>query len=580
VRRPPSRILFALLSAVLGFWLPATAQENRTEAGETLEPGQRGVARTAIRGSEIEEIPLEYLGTLDDYIGPGHDLHIVRLEGAVAEHTGVAAGMSGSPVYIDGKLIGALSYRLGSMPRDAVAGVTPISNMLEASRSGPSSAPADLDARPIRTPVSAGGLAGQVKDWLGPHLEPLGMVLVGGAAQASSMEGAREFEPGSPVGVALALGDMTIAAAGTVTLVDRDTVYAFGHPFLSVGRTELPMLSAEVIHTLADGLGSFKLTRVGEIRGAIVEDRLSGIVGRTGAVARMIPLELNVSGASFGEQSFRFEIVNSAGVAPSLIGALVANALIFNLGYEDRATMLLDGTIELVDLPDLPLEMAYSGESRSNPAMSIAGTLRQTLSALWANPLEGLDIRGIKLNVRAESEVVRYTVESLVYDRGPIAPGQSLDVGCVLRRYRGETTKQNFSLVVPEDLAPGSGLFLAIGAPDQIERALGHPVSRRVTSSESLKSVIRALGDWRSQHRLTAVLYQRSRGVVARGEALPGLPPTAEHLLSRSSSRSATSRTSVAALVLDEIEMDGPVEGGLAVKLRLDTGLRAEEVDR
>lgn len=546
---------------------PATA-----EPALSLAPGAPGVVKTVLQGSKIEEIPLEYLGTLQNYVGPGHDVYLVRLKGEFAEEVGVAAGMSGSPVYFDGKLVGALSYRLGFMPLDAIAGVTPIASMLDITRSGSMLPASASDARPIRTPIITSGMAPAVKDWLSEQFEQSGLVLVAGGGAVGDVE-ALPFEPGSAVGVALVSGDMTMSATGTVTFVDDQTVYAFGHPFFGAGQVEMPMLSADVIVMLADGLGSVRMTRVGEERGTIVEDRLSGVVGRTDLSASMMPLTLHLEGGAYGQQDFAFEVVRNMAIAPSLIGATVANSLMFNLGYEDAATMMLTGVVRLRGLPDVPVELAYAGEGQSNPSIAIAGGLLQTLLQLWRNPYTELVVEGIDLRIDVTREIAQYRVDSLIYDRGPLRPGQTLDVTCRLRQYRGETVTHDFHIKLPDELRAGIALTLAIGTPQEIEKALGYPIARRLRSAKEIGSVIEALGGLRSPHRLTAVLFERAKGVVTRGAALPALPPTAEHLISRRAASTETVRTYVTPLLRLEHELDGPVSGGLAVKLILEPAL-------
>lgn len=271
---------------------------------------------TALQGNDIQEVPLTFLGTYKDATGPGRDLYLVQLEGPVAEKIGVAAGMSGSPVFLDGHLVGALSYRIGTLPRDAIGGVTPVRDMRDATIASASGQGGGTTAKPIRTPILGGGLVGPVRDWLAPQLEEMGFVLVsGGSGGPETGDDGTTLQPGSPVGVALVRGDMTIAATGTVTWVDEDRVYAFGHRFLGSGRTEMPMLAAEVLHTVPDMIGSVKLAQVGAEVGAILDDRLTAVVGRLGMQARMIPVDLVVRGADYGEQTFHFELVQNTTLA-------------------------------------------------------------------------------------------------------------------------------------------------------------------------------------------------------------------------------------------------------------------------
>ncbi len=566
--------LVLALAALLAALTAAPAEQTAPPS-----PGAAGVLLTAVQGTDIEEIPVEFIGTYEDVLGPGRDLHLVRLQGPLADRIGVANGMSGSPVYIEGRMIGALSYRLGLLPTEPVAGVTPIEDILDAARTGLPPAPGGV-ATPIGTPVQMGGVAGPVREWAEPMMRQLGFVPVaGGQSSAAAEPGECELVPGSPVGVELARGDYTIAATGTVTWVEGEQIFAFGHPFLGSGRVELPMIAAEVLHTLADMTGSLKLAKLGPEVGMFVEDRLSAMVGYRGRRARMIPVELKVSGSAYGEQSFSFEVARHSRLAPLLSGIVVANALVLNPGREGRATMIASGRVRLDGLPDLPVEMAFAGDGAGNPSLGIAQTLMQLLNQLWTNPFAYPEVAGIDLEVEVQPDAHMYRVEALRYDRGPLRPGQSLMVQCTLEKYRGEQVTESFELLVPRGLPRGTVLMLAVGPPDKIDQALGRPVVERLRSARDLPSAVRALGELKSSHRLTAVLYREAGGVVSRGAAYEQLPPTAEHLLATRAASDATVRTKYSSLARSEIEMNGPVEGGLAVRLLVDSNLEAEEED-
>jgi hypothetical protein len=543
-------------------------------ATRVLEQGSRGVVLTAVSGSRIEEIPLTYIGTYRDFAGPGYDLILVQLEGPIADRVGVAAGMSGSPVYIDGELIGALAYRIGRLPQEAVAGVTPLADVIDAAKT-PSVAGSRTNsgAAPIATPISVGGMVAEVRDWLAGEIEEQGFVLVGGGGAAEDAEPPGRLTPGSPVGVELVRGDLSIAATGTVTWVDGQRVYAFGHPFTGSGRVEMPMVAADVIYTLGDLAGSMRLSSVGGELGAIVEDRLTAIVGHLGAKARMIPVRLRVQGADYGEERFEFEIARSGMLTPVLAGAVVGNALLSNTAFVRESTMRARGTVTLAKLPDLPIEVTASGIQTANPGLAIAGAIHRTLSGLWVNPFGEVEIDGITLEVDVSPEVVQYQVQALLYDRLPLRPGDTLDATCVLRAYRGETVTRQLSIRVPSGLVPDRDLALSVGSPTYLEGILGRPLTQRLHSAEDLPSFVRALGSRWSADRLKAVLYQAGAGVVRGGALFEHLPPTAARLLAADLPANATQRRRVARLAVEELQLDGPAEGGVTVRIRVDSAL-------
>jgi hypothetical protein len=533
---------------------------------------------TALQGPEIERIPLTLLGTYSDFAGPGHDIYVVKLEGERAEHIGVAGGMSGSPVYIDGQLIGALAYRLGPMPKEPIAGVTPIGEILDAARAGSVQPPSDDDVTPITTPVAFGGLVGPVREWLDPQFASLGFTITAGG-RSDGTQSSAPIEPGSPIGIGLIRGDLTAAATGTVTWVDGERVYAFGHPFFSSGRSEMPMLAAEVLYTLSDQVSPGKLTMVGEEIGAIVEDRLTAVVGLSGSRAAMIPVVLKVEGGQYEKRTFNYEVVRNSSLAPLLTATAVANSLLANLGHDNKTTMLARGTAKLKDLPDLPFEMAFSGAAGANPGISLATNLAFLLRSIWDNRLGEVGVEGIELEVTVTPEILSYRVEGLVYDRGPVRPGEQLELGCLLAQYQGETITKRLTVALPSDLTDSESLILAVGPPTLVDRSLDDPVSKRVQTAKDLASVVRTLGELRSPNRLVAVLYRRASGVVSRGEVLADLPPTVAHLLSGRRVAAPANRTRVAVLSRTEIELDGPILGGVAVRLELDAALAGVEAE-
>jgi hypothetical protein len=569
-RLAPLRILIVLVAAVIG---AGAASGADVEIAPEPSPGDRGVMHTAIEGERIEEIPVTYVGVQRDLIGPGYDVHLIQLEGPIADRVGVAAGMSGSPVYFDGKLLGAMAYRFGSLPTEPIAGVTPIGDIRRAARAKPMTHPEASFVKPIGTPIQASGLTPTVREWAAPQLEQLGFRLVAGGGTEGETGTASELKAGSPVGVSLVRGDMSLAATGTVTLVDGETVYAFGHPFLGAGKVEMPMVSASIVHTLADLAGSVKMASVGPEVGAILEDRLTAIVGRTGHRAQLIPLDVKVQGADYGEQQFHFEVARSSALSPLLAAVAVANSLSSNVGYDQEITMLSSGTIRVKGLPPIPIEVAGTSVGGGDPAIGVAVTLQQMLGSLWLNPFDEVQLEGVDISVRVEPQVRRYRVEELNYDRGPLRRGQTLTVHCVLRPYRGENVTRRFDLKVPEDLPPNARLALAVGSPDQVDRALGQPLSRRYRSAGDLAAVADVLGDLRASNRLTAVLYHQAAGVVSGGVAYADLPPSAQKLLSARSRSGGASTTRVADLVRAEQMLDGPVDGRVIVRLQVDSAL-------
>src|SRR6184192_4019234 len=291
---------------------------------EAVKPGMRGVAYTVFTGIKPQPMEVEVLGVMKGVNGPRQDLILVRLHGA-AEYTGVVAGMSGSPVYVDGKLVGAISYRIGEFSKEPIAGVTPIGEMLEINEldrsqpagnaspeaargdgvtktSGPGAA-ANLDSpqpliKPIETPLVFTGFAAETLRAFAPQFAAAGIVPVAGVGSVSDDKQPEPLEPGSAVSMSLVEGDVNIAATCTVTYLDADHVLACGHPVLQFGAVHMPMRKAQVVATLASPMNSFKIVNTTETVGAFVQDRHSGILGKFDAKPEMIPVTVSVHGGS------------------------------------------------------------------------------------------------------------------------------------------------------------------------------------------------------------------------------------------------------------------------------------------
>ncbi|MCP3978691.1 MAG: hypothetical protein GY716_05075 [bacterium] len=557
-------VLVALALAVVA--APCLADDH--DGTSPIPAGAEGYALTVVQGNRVERIPVRYLGLYPDFVGPGYDVHLVKLEGPVAERVGVASGMSGSPVFFDDKLIGALSYRLGAIPAEPVAGVTPIGDMRAAARADGVPAGGTVSANAIRTPIQIGALSGPVRDWIEPQLVELGFSPVAGGG-AGGADVPAELQPGSPVGVELVRGAQVIAATGTVTWVDDEGVLAFGHPFLGVGRVELPMVAAKVIHTLADRAGSIKLAATGQEIGAIVEDRLTAIVGRYDHRAAMIPVRVAFRGPAHGGEPFEFEVVRNSVLAPLFAGAVVANGLLSNTAYESRATILASGALRLRGVGVLPLEIAASGDGASDPAVALGSRIQAVLGALWHNRFAEPVLESLELDVEVVPGHRSYSLVDVNYDRGPVRPGQRLEVECTLRRYRGELVHRTLELEIPQGVAPGTRLALAIGSPDGVDRALGRPLARRLRTAQTLDAVAHVFAGLRSAHRLTGALYRSAPGVYSGGVTYDNLPPTAQRLLgSATTDRAARGRVST--LARAERELDGPIDGAQVLQLQVE----------
>src|ERR1700732_5262683 len=317
---------------VIAFGLFA-GETSATFPLDQVHPGLKGVAYTIFTGDEVEKVDLVVLGVLHNALGPKQDVILVQLLGEKAEHSGVVAGMSGRPVYFDGKLAGALSLKLGIFTKEAIGGVTPIENMLDVEKAAatpaspmPGATPANpastADTRiplpenyahqtgagggqflvPIETPLISTGLYPETLAQFGKQLSAWGMTAMAGGTAAPSPEDAN-LKPGDMVGMELVRGDLSIAPGCTVTLVEADRIFACGHPIFGFGAVAMPLTRGHVILTLASSMASTKVMSTGGLIGTLTQDRLTAVMGKLGPGPPMIPMDVELATPS-GEKNF------------------------------------------------------------------------------------------------------------------------------------------------------------------------------------------------------------------------------------------------------------------------------------
>ena len=380
----------ALFYSVIALLLSPIIQAQTSKPVETIpvseiHAGMHGVAYTVFQGTKPESMGVEVLGILKNANGPKGDIILVRLSGEKAEYTGVVAGMSGSPVYLDGKLAGALAFRIGEFSKEPIAGVTPIAEMLEINAMDHSPGSSTVNAgsalhtptrtsgpgaesfasedyanylRPIEAPLVFSGFSQETMQRFGPQFVKEGIVPVMGVGSVSESKQPEPLEPGSAISAILVRGDMDIAATCTVTYMDAQHLLACGHPLLQFGMVDLPMTKAEVLATLPSPLNAFKIVNATEPVGAFVQDRHTGILGEFGKQPEMIPVTLNIHGGAANKQ-FHYEVLNNANLSPLAMMATVFNALHGVNEYGEDTTYRMNGRISVNGYPDVTVQNMF-----------------------------------------------------------------------------------------------------------------------------------------------------------------------------------------------------------------------------
>jgi SpoIVB peptidase S55 len=540
-----------VLCSVLSF--TAVAQPSKpvdTIPVNQIHAGMHGVAYTVFQGTKPEAMDVEVLGILKNANGPKGDIILVRLGGAKAEYTGVVAGMSGSPVYLDGKLAGAVAFRIGEFSKEPIAGVTPINEMLEISALDRTPASGPIEAKeaasissktaspgiatlpdknfatylkPIETPLVFNGFSEDTVQRFASKFASAGIVPVMGMGSVSDTKQPEPMEPGSAVSAILVRGDMDIAATCTVTYMDANQLLACGHPLMQFGMIDIPMTKAQVLATLPSPLNAFKIVNATEPVGAFVQDRHNGILGEFGKNPDMIPVTLTIHGESSDKQ-IHYEVLNNARLSPVAMMATVFNALHGVNEYGEETTYRMKGRISVDGYPDVSLQDMFAATDGSQPGAMLAATsLGERFSRIYDNPYSMPDVRGVQLDFDIVHERRWARLESARTDITEARPGDDIVIEALLRPYRGEAILQHIPIHVPTSASKGP-LRILVSDGDTLDH-LRHG-SSVMAHKLDLASTIAFLNKEHVNNRVYVSLLEANPEAMIADKIMPSLPPS------------------------------------------------------
>ena len=543
----------ALFSSVIALLLSSIIQAQAPKPVETIavneiHAGMHGVAYTVFQGTKPESMGVEVLGILKNANGPKGDIILVRLSGEKAEYTGVVAGMSGSPVYLNGKLAGALAFRIGEFSKEPIAGVTPIAEMLEinAMDRSPGSSPVNAGSavhtptrtsgpgaesfatedyanylKPIEAPLVFAGFSQETMQRFGPQFARQGIVPVMGVGSVSDSKQPEPLEPGSAISAILVRGDMDIAATCTVTYMDAQHLLACGHPLLQFGMVDLPMTKAEVLATLPSPLNAFKIVNATEPVGAFVQDRHTGILGEFGKQPEMIPVTLNIRGGAANKQ-FHYEVLNNANLSPLAMMATVFNALHGVNEYGEDTTYRMNGRISVNGYPDVTVQNMFAPSDGGQPAAVMAAlSLGERFSGIYDNPYNVPGIRGVQLDFDLIRERRWARLEGARTDLIEARPGDDITIETVLRPYRGEVVLQQIPIHIPTSTSKGP-LRILVSDGDTLDRI--RRASPLLGRKMDLASTIALLNKQHVNNRVYVSLLEADPEAMVADKVMPTLP--------------------------------------------------------
>jgi len=587
-RRAP--FFLALLAFLAGLCLtssPLGAQQPpETLPLSQVRPGMQGYAYTIFAGDQIEKFDLEVLGVLDNFLGPKQSIILIQLKGPKVEHTGVVAGMSGSPVYLDGKLAGALSLKLGIFTKEPIAGVTPIQDVLNpppaataglsmqqfgvpAEASAGTGLPSGSALEPIETPLVFSGFQPAALQQFARQIQGYGLVATQGGTSAPSPQDGH-LVAGDMAGMVLVQGDASINSACTVTAVEKDRVFLCGHPFLNLGDVQLPMARSRVVTTLSSDLASTKIVNVAGSIGTITSDHLTAVTGKLGAPPAMIPLDLSLR-ASGSEKKLHFEIVDHPKLTPLLVALTTFNGLTQNPVYGESTTLHLTGEIRLHGHAPVELENTFApGDNLTLDGFPIALTMQSVFARLVSNTFEPAKVDGISLHVDSLPGRKSFSIESAWLEKGEATPGETLRVRVLLRPYRGAPQIQETAVRVPEQVSRGTNLRVLVCDGDMLNRASrGFAFAGAGGGPAGLDQLISLLNRERRNDRLYVGLFVPAPTMLWDDKELPNIPLSQINIVDGRPAPGSVQvlRESLASEA--SIPLGGPVSGVISLNLQI-----------
>ena len=593
-----------------------------------VHAGQTATAWTVFTGTKPEPMQVEILGVLRNERGPGHDLILAQLHGAKPEYTGVVAGMSGSPVYIGGKLVGSLSYRIGQFSKDPIAGITPIEQMLEVkdlplqgAEGGDPSASlrassgtegqrdrgtegpfdfaqgrlrdrgirdqgAETNFQEMETPLVMSGFHPEaVKLWqekvAGTGLEMVTAGGVGGSSIAGSGKagsgkaGAADpaaiasIEPGSAVSALLVRGDLQIAATCTVTYVDPKQLLACGHPILQAGPVSLPMTTADVVATLASPLNEFKIVNTGAPIGAFTEDRDSAIRGVFGAQARMIPVHIDINGAG-KPRKLNIDVLDMPSLTPQAVLVSLYESLLETNESTAETSYHVTGDVDVDGYPPAPVDVwASSGEALPASLMA-ALQAADRFNRLYANGARRGAIRDVNVNIEAVPRRVSVELESArLISANIVHPGDTVMLEATLRPWQQPERNVRIPLTLPARLEPGT-LRVLVSDAGTLDRTLDQP--RLVPRPMNMET---ALAEARSAHaadRIYVSLLVPETQAGMDGQTLSSLPISMANAFEPLRAAQDVTLNGESAQVSSSAPAGGVLTGFQVLSLRIEPG--------
>ena len=531
-----------------------------------IQPGMKAVGLTVFKGSRIEQFDAEILGVLKKARTQG-DLIIARLSGGPLETTGVIAGMSGSPVYISNRLIGAVAFSW-TFSKEAIAGITPIEDMLTTfdqtdptndfsnpdyyprtsppgptGRAGQQDEPfrySGVEMRKVQTPLVFSGIDDRLFEAAKSGFEDMNFLpLLGGADDAGGASSGtpgqalssatNPFKPGSAVAIRLVTGDINVSGVGTVTYVDGKRMLIFGHPMFQRGACSFPVALASIVTVFPGYSTSFKIATAGTIVGRTIQDRQYAVSCDVGVEPPMLPVTVRQSYRGERKQ-YSYRIVNDYLLLQNFLGLCVIDSVIHDKSPQEKNSFYITISLHLGDGSTVRLANMYSELTTAQNLNQSMAEIAQSVMSLVLNPFKPVRLESIDVDVQQSDEIHIATIRKLrLKTPGEINPGGTIDLEIGFEIYQDRTWTTNLRLTLPGSLPEGPLTIFVTSSPE--ERRTDNLLSPDALIPRTYGQLVEFLEGQPKNNEVIVWGLVRSPGLVINGEKFFNLPPSRMNVL-------------------------------------------------